>query len=247
MAKIIAHRGASKQAPQNTVAAFSLAREMKCDGFECDVHLTKDGHAVICHDHNIDETSNGTGYIKDMTLDELRSFDFGSYFSDEFVGEKIPTLEEFYETAKGLDVINIEIKPPLDKNLAVVGKTLEMAKEFGILDNLLISSFSDEVLIESKKLFPLVPTGLLYDPNSEKIDEIFDDPFSFAEHLQCNALHPVYFYIDEEYIQTAHEKGFIVNAWTCNSKHVIQTLISLGCDGIITDVPDFARQILLGL
>lgn len=247
MAKIIAHRGANKVAPQNTVAAFKRAREMKCDGFECDVHMTKDGYAVICHNYDIDETSNGTGFIRDMTLSEFRSYDFGSYFSSDFIGEKAPTLEELYETAKGLEVINIEIKPPLDKNLAVVGKTLEMAENHGLLDSILISSFSDEVLIESKRLYPSVPTGLLYDPNSEIIEKIFDDPFSFAESIGCSALHPAFFYIDEDYIEEAHEKGFIVNAWTCNTERVIKTLIDLGCDGLITDVPDFARQILLGL
>lgn len=247
MAKIIAHRGASKAAPQNTIAAFKMAREMECDGFECDVHMTKDGHVVICHNYDIDETSNGTGLIRKMTFNELRAFDFGSYFNDEFTGEKIPALEEFYETAKGLSVINMEIKPPIDKNLAIVGKTLEMAEECGVLDNILISSFSDEVLIESKRLYPTVHTGLLYDPNSEIIDKIFDDPFSFAKSLGCDALHPVYFYIDEDYIEEAHKNKLAVNAWTCNTKRVIEALIGLGCDGLITDVPDFARQILLGL
>ena len=109
MTKIIAHRGASKAAPQNTLAAFKKAKAMGAHGFENDVHLTKDGVIVVCHNPTIDATSNGTGAICDMTLEELRQYDFGSYFSPEFAGEKIPTLK-FYEVAQGLEIVNVEIK-----------------------------------------------------------------------------------------------------------------------------------------
>lgn len=243
MAKIIAHRGANKAAPQNTIPAFRAALEMKCDGFENDVHLTKDGHIVVCHNYQIDATSNGTGTIKDMTFDELRSYDFGSYFDESFKGVKIPELKEFLEVAKGVEIIDIEIKPPLDHNLMIVQKTLEEVERFGLTDKLLISSFSDEVLLEVKRLNDAVPTGLLYDPTSEIIDKIFDDPFSFAESLGCSALHPVYFYADDDYIKEAHKRGMQVNAWTCNSETLVNSLLDFGCDGLITDVPDFVREI----
>lgn len=243
MAHIIAHRGASVKAPQNTLASFKLASTMKCDGFETDVHLTKDKNVVICHNYDIDETSDGSGFIRDMTLKELRSYDFGSYFDGSFKGEKIPTLHEFLEVVREFSVINIEVKPPLDGNLAVVEKTLEEARGLGLLDKLLISSFSDEVLLESKRLLSSVSTGLLYDPNSAIIEKIFDDPFTFAKSLGCDALHPVYFYVDEDYIERAHKEGFAVNAWTCNREAVISALIAAGCDGIITDVPDTALAV----
>ncbi|HOD01870.1 MAG: Glycerophosphoryl diester phosphodiesterase [Firmicutes bacterium ADurb.Bin300] len=243
MAQIISHRGANKKAPQNTLSAFRLAREMKCDGLEFDLHLTKDGYVVVCHNYDIDETSNGSGLIKEMTFETLRSYDFGSYFKESFKGEKIPLLDEVLEISKGLDILDIEIKPPLDGNLDIVEKTLEGVEKSGLIDKLLISSFSDEVLLESKRLKSSVPTGLLYDPNSEIIDKIFDNPFLFAKSLGCDALHPVYFYIDEDYIQEAHQNGFAVNAWTCNSENVINTLIELDCDGIITDVPDLAFRL----
>ena len=93
--KVIAHRGACKVAPQNTMPAFEKGLELDVDGFETDVHLTADGVPVLCHDYEIEETSNGHGKITSMTLDELREFDFGSYFSEEFKDTKIPTLEEF--------------------------------------------------------------------------------------------------------------------------------------------------------
>ena len=244
MALVIAHRGASKKAPQNTLAAFRRALELGCDGFENDVHLTKDGHIVVCHNYEIDATSNGTGLIREMTFEELRSYDFGSYFGEGFKGEKIPELCEFLELCAGLKIIDIEIKPPLDGNLAVVEKTLAETERFGLLDRLLISSFSDEVLLEVKRLKPSVLTGLLYDPTSAIIDKVFDDPFGFAESLRCDALHPAVFYIDEDYIGEAHKRGMAVNVWTCNTATIVNALLDLGCDGLITDMPDFVREVM---
>ena len=110
---IIAHRGANKRAPQNTLPAFQKAIEMGTDGFETDVHLSKDGVPVICHNYTIDETSNGTGKIEEMTLEELKKYDFGSYYDPKFKDTPLPTLDEFLDlaTGKGLKVLNIELKP----------------------------------------------------------------------------------------------------------------------------------------
>ena len=110
MSKIIAHRGASKAAPQNTIPAFKKGIEFGCDGFENDVHLTKDGVIVVCHNYEIDETSNGSGLIADMTFEQLRQYDFGSYFDPSFAGTRIPTLDEFLELCSNVEIINIEIK-----------------------------------------------------------------------------------------------------------------------------------------
>ncbi len=244
MALVIAHRGANKQAPQNTIAAFKRAKELLCDGFENDVHLTKDGRIVVCHNYDIDATSNGKGLIREMTFEELRTYDFGSYVSDRFKDERIPELCEFLELCQGLKIIDIEIKPPLDGDLRIVEKTLSEVDRFGLLDQLLISSFSDDVLSEVKRLKPSVPTGLLYDPASAIIDKVFDDPFGFAESLHCDALHPVFFYIDEDYIDEAHKRGMTVNVWTCNTSTIVNGLLDLGCDGLITDVPDFVRSVM---
>ena len=107
MTKIIAHRGANRYAPQNTMPAFNKAIELGIDGFENDVHLTKDGYIVVCHNYTVDETSNGTGTITEMTLDELRALDFGVYFCSDFKGTKIPLLSEFFEICKGIEKINV--------------------------------------------------------------------------------------------------------------------------------------------
>lgn len=245
-AMVIAHRGASRACPQNTVSSFKKAVEMHADGFENDVHFTKDRHIVVCHNYEINETSTGKGKINDLTLEELRSYDFGSYFDPAFKGEKIPTLDEFLEVSRdgGISVMNIEIKPPQNGDFTIVERTLETVEGFGLTDKLLVSSFSDEVLIRTKLKNANVKTGLLYDPNSEKIDEIFDDPCAFALNIGCDALHPVYLYVDEDYMEDAHKNGLIVNAWTCDTERVINALLDIGIDGIITDVPDLARTLV---
>ena len=244
MANVIAHRGANASAPQNTIASFKRAVLLGCDGFENDVHLTKDGVVVVCHNYTIDETSNGKGYIKDMTFEQLRSYDFGSYFGEQYAGEKIPTLEEFLDVAQAVRIINIEVKNPPDGNMELVSKTLAQVKNAGLEDRLIISSFSDDVLKEVKRLNADIPTGLLYDPMSDKIEEIFEDPFGFALNIGCSAIHPVFLYCEDDYIEQAHNNGLIVNAWTCNTERVINALLDAGCDGLITDVPDLASKII---
>ncbi|NMP38537.1 MAG: glycerophosphodiester phosphodiesterase [Clostridiales bacterium] len=246
MAKVIAHRGASKVCPQNTIPAFKKAVEMGADGFENDVHLTKDGRIVVCHNYNIDDTSNGSGYINDLTFDELRSYDFGSYFSADFAGTQIPTLEEFLDVARDgdIEVINIEIKGPRDGNLEIVKKTIDMVKDFGLFDRLLISSFDDKSLLACKQIDPRTQTGLLYSPDSPIIERIFDDQLGFAESLGCDAVHPLFFYVDEDYVADSHKRGMKVNPWTTDTEMIINGMLDCGCDGLITDYPDLARKII---
>lgn len=243
MTKIIAHRGANRHAPQNTVPAFKKALEIGCDGFENDIHLTADGHIVVCHNHTVDDTSNGSGKISEKTLAELRSLDFGSYFDKSFAGTKIPTLSEFLELCGGLDIINIEIKAP-EKPNDIAAKTIDMVKAFGLLDSLLISSFSEEILLECKRYEPAVKTALLYCDNSPAYDEISRNPVEYVKRLGCSAVHPHYSEVDEAYIKAFHSAGIAVNPWTVDDEQTIKSFASWGCDSVITDVPDLAGEAL---
>ena len=155
--KIIAHRGANKKAPQNTMPAFRQAVEDGADGFETDVHLTRDGKLVICHNYAIDATSDGRGLISDYTFDELRTFDFGSYFSADFCGTQLPTLEDFLSVCESgnIEVINIELKSPKNKNYDIVKKTLAVCRSRGVLDRVIISSFDPRILKTVKDLLLL--------------------------------------------------------------------------------------------
>ncbi len=246
MPNIIAHRGANKYAPQNTIPAFKKARELGCDGFENDTHYTKDRKIVVCHNYDVDATSNGTGKIKDMTFDELRALDFGSYFSEEFAGTQIPTLDEFFECCHGLKVINVEIKTPLDGDRTIVDGTIACAKEHGLFDQLLISSFDPECVKRAKEVDPECKTAILYDFVSPTVAEISKGPADYALALGCCAIHPVYLMVSEELVEDCHSKGIMVNPWTVDDDEAIKELARIGCDGLITNVCDKAKA-LLGL
>lgn len=244
MTNILAHRGANKHAPQNTLPAFLKAIELGADGVENDVHLTKDGELVICHNYTIDETSDGTGNISDYTLDELRQFDFGAYFAPEFKGTRIPTLHEFLDIAEPFSIINVEIKSPKSGEKDIVRKTIDCVREHHLFDRLIISSFDPRLLVEAKEIDPHTRTGLLYSPDSPVIEQIFDDPIGYATGIKADALHPLIAYVDEEYLEDAHKAGLIVNPWTVNLEEAMRLCGEWGSDGIITDLPDVAVNVL---
>ena len=145
---VISHRGANIYAPQNTLPAFKKALALGVDGFETDVHITKDNELVLCHNYTIDKTSNGNGSISQMTLETLKRYDFGSYFSPKFAGTRIPTLREFLElvASANLKVLNIELKSPKANETAIVRDTIRFVKEYDLFDRLLISSFDPKLL-----------------------------------------------------------------------------------------------------
>lgn len=245
---IIAHRGANKRAPQNTLPAFQKAIEMGTDGFETDVHLTLDGVPVICHNYTIDETSNGTGEIEKMTLEQLKTYDFGSYYHKDFRGTTLPTLEEFLQLAKGkgLKILNIELKPEKDnaRRETLVRKTLELVEQYELSDILLISSFSTEILEYIKQIDPKCKTAYLYPAGYVRAHMAFLPPFKDMKKMACHAAHPHKLCIRGNFVEKAHENGLQVNVWTIDESEDIRNMIKAGVDGIITDCPDRVRNIL---
>ncbi|MBQ7596061.1 MAG: hypothetical protein IJU45_05300 [Clostridia bacterium] len=243
---IIAHRGANRYAPQNTLPAFQKAFELESDGLETDVHLTSDGVPVICHNYNIDGLSNGKGAIREMTLEQFKSYDFGSYFSDKFIDTPAPTLAELLELCKNykFKILNLEIKPPKENDMAIVKKTIDMVKEYGLYDEMLLSSFSANVLIEAKKLDRNCKTAYLYSPDKRDFYRVGRKIEKFAREIGACALHPIDLLVSRQVVEKAHSEGVEVNVWTVNKKSSILKYADYGVDGIITDKPDFARQVL---
>ena len=246
--KVISHRGANRYAPQNTIEAFKKAIELKADGFETDVHLTKDGELVICHNYTIDETSDGKGNVSDMTLSQLEKFDFGSYFSPRYKGAKIPTVRELLALVKesDLETLNIEIKSPLNGETVIVDETIKLVKEFDLLDKLIISSFDPKLLTRAKEIDEKCKTGYLYS-FTKKItyeNKMIKKYVEYAKSIGADALHPQFLFVDKEYVERAHAAGLMVNPWTVNSPAVIEKMIKYGCDNIITDYPDVTRGLI---
>lgn len=247
---VISHRGANLVAPQNTIEAFKKSIEIGCDGFETDIHLTKDGIPVVCHNFTIDETSTGTGAIKDMTLEELRQYDFGKYKGPEFEGVKIPTLDEFLEVSKEMGdkmkVLNIELKSEKfgEAGVELAQKTIDAVKNHGMFDKLLISSFDPAILVVCKKVDKECKTGILYSPDKLIGMKISTHPVRFAREIGCDALHPFFMYVTRLYVERAHRAGLMVNPWTINKEHTAKHLIKLGVDGLITDDPGLMNKLL---
>lgn len=245
--KVISHRGANLEAPQNTLPAFEKSMEIVVDGFETDIHLTKDGVPVVCHNYTIDETSNGNGEVKEMTFDELREYDFGSWFHEKFKGTKIPSLEEFLALCEKADIeiMNIEIKPPKDGNMEIVKKTIDAVKAHGLFDKLLISSFSHEVLIECKKVDPDCKTGYLYSPDKKHFyTEMLFGYVKFAKKIKADFLHPHYLSVNKRFVRRLHEIGVGVNVWTVDKPETAKKMLECGVDGIITNDPIMIKDLI---
>lgn len=158
---VIAHRGASYAAPENTLAAFRTAQELGADGFETDVQLTRDGRMVIHHNYTVDARSNGTGRVCELTEEELRQLDFGSWKGAAFAGERIPTFAECLEMARQFSMVNIELKAPVNRTVPYVEPVARAIRTAGMEDRVRISSFDHSLLREMKSLLPAVRVGAL--------------------------------------------------------------------------------------
>jgi glycerophosphoryl diester phosphodiesterase len=243
MPLVLAHRGANRVAPQNTIPAFKKSLDFMADGIETDVHLCLDNEIVICHNYTIDETSNGFGRIDEMTLEELKSYDFGSYFNSNFAGVTLPTLNELLDVVKGMALINIEIKPP-QKDNDLVKKVVEAIHEYGIIENSIVSCFDPECIRLVKEIDSNVKTGLLYEDDELGNEIMTFGVAKYCKQLNANAAHPHRKLITQKEVMELHNLGMAVNPWTVNKEEEIIRFTKWGCDALISDVPDYCRKVL---
>ncbi len=240
---IWAHRGASAYAPENTLAAFRLAEEMGADGVELDVQRTKDGELVVIHDEKIDRVSEGHGYVKDMTLSELRRFHYNrahAEFAETYPQAEIPTLREVYTLLKpGKLSINVELKTGIFPYEGIEEEVLDLTREMGMEDRVLYSSFGHRSLCRLKELDPEAKLGLLYSDAPIRVRHYA------RKEVGVDALHPaIYHLLEEDYTEKAHKKGLKVHVWTVNEKDEIALCLAQGVDAIITNKPDYVREFL---
>ena len=241
---IMAHRGANTYAPQNTLPAFQKAFDLGFSSFETDIHRTKDNIIVVCHDYKINNVSDGIGKIADYSLDLLRSYDFGSYFSDSFKNLRISTLDDLLELVKketASGIMNIEIKSPKNGENGIVEQLIESVKKHGLFDRLLISSFDEKLLLHAKKIAADCRTGLLYPGPKSAVSTMYP-PFRIAKEIGAYSLHPFHKTLNKEIVNLAHSFGFKICAWTVNKKTDMQKCLKLGVDALITDQPELARD-----
>jgi len=233
---IFAHRGASAHAPENTLAAFELAIEQGADGIELDVKLSADGQVVVIHDPTVDRTTGAHGRVKDMTLDQLRALDAGSSFAEAFKGEKIPTLEEVFESVGKKTHINVELTNYTTSRDHLVESVCMLVKRFNLQKRVLFSSFIASNLSKSRSYLPGVPTGLLA---LGGILGAWHRSFVFA-FSRNDALHPNLKDATQQQIYFVHRLKRRVHVWTVNEEQDMRRLFKWGVDAIFTDDPQLA-------
>ena len=242
MTKVFAHRGASGYAPENTLAAFDLARRLGADGVELDLQMTKDGELVVIHDETVDRTTDGSGWVKDLTCREIKALN-ASMGSPDYPDEKVPTLSEVFDLlADSPLAIDIEIKDCLVIYPGIVEKLLKTIDQRDWEYRITISSFNHITLAHIRQIGSLAYTGVVF-------QDMLYEPWNYAHQLWATALHPHYQYVDyvPNLIEESRNCLLEINVWTVNEAADIDRMLAWGVDGIITDYPDrvIARRGLL--
>jgi len=230
---VIAHRGASAVAPENTLIAYKKAIEMGADYAELDVRQTKDRAIVLMHDKTVHRTTGVKGFVWDLTLAELKKLDAGSWFGEEFTGEPIPTLEEVIRLVKGLMKLNIEVKIS-ENEPGIAQKVVDIVRSEDFSRDCIITSFDIETVKTFNRIAPDLETGLIFE--KEYHSDVFEGTWDV---LSSN-----FELVDAGLVQLAKESGKKIYVWTVNEREEMLRLIGLGVDGIITDKPDLLRSVL---
>lgn len=227
--KVWAHRGACMYAPENTMPAFELARQLGADGIELDVQLTKDGVPVIIHDEKIDRTCDGVGFVKDYTLEELRKFNAAKKYP-AYGKVAIPTLAEFYAWIVETELtVNLELKNSVVFYDGLEEKVLALAKEYDVEDRVVYSSFNHYSMQRIKQLQPKAKAAFLYSNGLLDVDE-------YADKYHMDAVHPSLKNLEySDIVKECHAKGIKVHVWTVNEDADFERLQMLGVDAVITN------------
>ena len=240
MTSIWAHRGASHDAPENTLEAFTLAADQGADGIELDAMLTADGEVVVCHDETVDRTSDGTGQVGALTLAQLRRLDVG-------VGRwpsrcTIPTLAEALDLAaeRGL-VVNVELKYSFaTPQPELVARAMEVVAASRLAEDparIVWSSFHHRALVELVARGTRSAVGVLY-------SETLVRPWDYARSFGATAVHPPAGALPVEEFADCHEAGVAIHPWTVDDPGLLRSLAEAGADALITNVPALARRAL---
>jgi glycerophosphoryl diester phosphodiesterase len=225
---VIAHRGASASAPENTLAAFDLALQMGVHHVELDVTTTSDGHVVVIHDDTLDRTTNGSGPVSSHTLATLRTLEAGSWFGAQFAGQCISTFEEILERYKGRLHIHTEIK---GRTLYLARDTAELIRKHGMQDQVTITSFQKVRLEEIRTHAPDLSTGWL-------VREMSDEIIAQARAMGMRQLCPRADMVTPALVQRLHAEDLIVRAHGIKNDELMRQVVQAGADGMTVNWPD---------
>ncbi len=229
--RIIAHRGNSSEAPENTLSAVYSALSLNPDAIEIDLHLSKDGELVVMHDAKVNRTTDGEGLLAELTVEKLKNLDAGSWKSDSFKGEKIPTFNEVLQAVKGKCRLIVEMK--------VVGaeeKLLYDLKAAGMLDDVVVISFYPQVLARLNEIEPDLPRAVLTAVSA------YEDFVKVAKEAKTNFLDLCGGYLTREVARKLLDRGYILWAWTLDEEEHFKKAFELGVTGITTNRPRKALE-----
>jgi glycerophosphoryl diester phosphodiesterase len=237
--RVIAHRGFSGAAPENTVAAVRAAIEIQADMVEIDVTLTSDGYIVVIHDETLDRTTNGSGEVFRYTLAELQELDAGSWFDPTFTWERIPTLDEVLTEVDGRILLNVEIKSEaVDRGIVV--KVASAIRRRGMIDQVVVSSFSPMALEEMRAEAPDIWTAVVFKAKFHQ----GQDAVEIVAGLGASAFHIKRQRLTTEMRRRCRENEIPVGVYTVNKPRRMRRLVKKGVDAIFTDHPDRLLEIL---
>jgi len=233
----VAHRGASAYSPENTIAAFDKAVEMKADYIEIDVQRSKDGKLVVIHDTTVDRTTDGSGKVGNLTFKELRNLDAGSWKGEQFTGAQIPTFDEILDRYHGKIGILIELKSPelypgIEENVARKLKERNLDKPQN--EKIIVQSFNHNSMKKMNELLPKVPIGVLTSSSADTTEQALQEFSTYADYFN-----PSYGIVTPDLVNQVHSLGMKIGSWTARSQEAADFLLDVGVDAIITDYPDY--------
>lgn len=249
---VIAHAGGDGVWPGNTMFAFQHAVDIGSDVLEMDMHITKDNVLVLMHDESVDRTTDGTGEIEAMTLDELKNLDAGYDWSNDneatfpFRGQNItvPTLEEVFTTFPDMKMV-IEIKK---SNASMIVPFCDMIRTHNMQDKVIVASFYDDKMKQFRKTCPEVATSSAKQETTTFVllSKVFLTSFYSPQFysLQVPEESSGITVMTELFVRAAHERNLAVEPWTIDDEETMRKFISWGVDGIMTDRPDILVEIL---
>ncbi len=229
---VIAHRGAAGGAPENTLASVALALERGADIVEIDVQETADGRVVVIHDSDLMKVGGDPLKVWEATFEEIRAVDVGSWFGPEFTGQRVPTLEEVLETCRGKSMVDIELKY-YGHDQMLEQRVSDIVERTGMGDQVIAMSLKGDAVGKMKGIRPDWEVGLL------TAKAVGDLTTAEADFLAVQAA-----MANSAFIHRAHEAGKDVYVWTVNDRLNMSRMMSRGVDGVITDYPALARQVL---
>ncbi|MEM2926945.1 MAG: glycerophosphodiester phosphodiesterase family protein [Candidatus Bathyarchaeia archaeon] len=225
MIQVIGHRGAAGYEPENTLRSFRRALEIGVHAVELDVHLSKDGRVVVIHDPKVDRTTNGHGYVRDLSFEELSKLDAG-------MGERIPLLEEVIDLVKDKAILQIELKGE-----GTVEPVLRIIEDRDFSDRVVLTSFFHNRVRKVKELKPFIKTGILFVGRPL-------DPVHMARVAKADGIHINYMTVDKEIVQEVHRAGLKVTVWNVDEPGDANRMIDLGVDAIGSNKPDIVLSCL---